>query len=415
MSIDNDDIYDGIDLNLDLQRAIDDKKESIIESENEENDIRKENLNIQKATSFKNTKLLDFETFIIKKDYFAKVKEFGDSAAIYWKLGTFGNLVQMNIMKWWHTELIETPSNIVPIEEINNDPKFFLQYKMYGNIKKLKIPFGIGRTMKLPREHFNSKEFLLNRRDSRHQIIEFFVKPENADRWTKTWKDILFTKFIELGLDKELLDITNDRIENSSFNATDYYSEKFEFYYKFPFGSEKIASVSNRIDFDFQNEDDKNKTAPLTVLDPNTGSAFFPFIIRIRMDLDKFTLAILWNTFEKVNYDGVKNSSIVLNPKIAPIKAVVLPEDGSSQIIIDQAKNLYDRLSAKINIAFEFEKPREERIRHYRELGVPYFIFLDKKFSSGDKVYLFDAFKNGWLNLEEAEIWEYINKNSLLY
>ncbi|PID30361.1 MAG: hypothetical protein CR982_01185 [Candidatus Cloacimonadota bacterium] len=395
---------------------IDDSRDSVdldienLEDISLENDETVDEEDLDSLLKRGKSELVEFETFLISKDYFTRVKDFGDSIQGYWKLGVYGNLIQMNFMKWWYYEMITNPSNVIPIEKIDSDSKVYLNYKNYASANKKKIPFGIGRTLKVDRIQFDSSNFIFVNKPSKHQLIEFFVKPERSNSWLESWFSILKTKLKSIGFNSDNLTWFHkkDAVDISSDN---YFYEKYDIVYEFPFGKEVIGFINNKTDHDFKNEENKQILETLKYED--SEDSYFPHIIRVSIDIEKTILAILWERFRKNGFYDVINRSVVLSPKLAPIKAVILPEDSSSDECIESARSMYKRISEKNNISFETKSCISFRIRHYRELGVPYFIFVNDSYLKNGKVDLFDAYNEGWLNLNEDEIILYFDKNSI--
>ena len=399
------DSYDGIDLDLDI-----DDKDISLDMSDSLSDLEPEELDKQLKRG--DSKLVEFETFLMAKDYFTRVKEMNDSIPTHWKLSVYGNLIQMNLMKWWHLEMVESPSNVISVDEITSDKRTYLKYKAYGAANRKKIPFGVGRTLKLDRAQFKSDQFVFIDKPSKHQVMEFFVKPDSAHSWLQGWFSIMQGKLKSIGFNSEKLTWEHKKV-TGDIDTNDYYFEKYDFIYEFPFGKEVIAVVNNRIDHDFQTEDDKMMVDSLRYNDNSGDNPYFPYIIRASIDVEKIVLAVLWERFEKKKFENIVNRSIVLSPMLAPIKAVILPDDSTSDDCIEEAKMMHKRVSEKLNISFEVDNSIDSRINHYRELGVPYFIFINESYLKKGKVNLFDSFNEGWLNLDENELYEYINKNSI--
>ena len=54
----------------------------------------------------------------------------------------------------------------------------------------------------------------------------------------------------------------------------------------------------------------------------------------------------------------------------------------------------------------------EQRLKHHRELGVPYYVIPDTKLDKDSKCPFFDAIKEKWYKLTSKEITDYISKRA---
>jgi len=97
--------------------------------------------------------------FLQKKDILGKVPDKTEKDVFSWRIGSYGKLLTENIVSWWIREVLDKPKNMYSLQGVNNDNRFFMQYKMYAKLKNLSIPFGIGRLSETPKESMNNNKF----------------------------------------------------------------------------------------------------------------------------------------------------------------------------------------------------------------------------------------------------------------
>ena len=390
------------------------KKEEIIEEEiieNTENQEDSEESDISEINSVKSVEYKqEFYAFLKKHGFFLNVIDDNDTAPNHWRIGALGKLIRQNVLRWWWSSLIQRLSNIVGIEEINNDENLFKQYKTFAQLNHLSLPFGINRVKKIPRIPFKSNEFILTKELSRQFSLEFFVHPNTSDSWLHTWNDFLVEHITEIGLSPNKLNIRLEKREGIINTTSDtFFHERYIYEYKFPFGNERIASISNNIDFDFEMLKDMSESERLKIKDRRAEESYFPHIIKLNLSVEKIVLAVIYDKYKNIKFQDSNNISILLSPKLAPIKCGIFPESAEFEIV-DLGRSLQKLLNTKYKIVFENKGTIEDRINHFREFGVPFFVTINKKSTTSKKMQLFDVAREEWFDLTEDEIMEYLQE-----
>ena len=71
-------------------------------------------------------------------------------------------------------------------------------------------------------------------------------------------------------------------------------------------------------------------------------------------------------------------------------------------------RSLQKLLNSKYKIVFESKGSVEDRINHFREFGVPFFVTINSKSQKTNKMQLFDVAKEEWFDLSENDIMDYL-------
>lgn len=350
--------------------------------------------------------------FIRKKGFFLKVKDPFDaySEETFWQIGPMGKLIRENLLRWW-IDSFQSFKNVVGIKKISNERHLYKQYKSFQELNSQTIPFGISRVQKLPREQFRTKAFKMTNEDSRIFLLEFFVDPDSSKVWLSTWKDYLAENMQKLGIAYENMEINFEHKDDLISSSGGFFSERFKFKFNFPFGQEDILTLTNKIDFDFNSITDIDLSENLKYKPKNSDEKVFPHLIEIRVDVEKLVLALLLNKYNYKVYKNIENTSIVFTPLIAPIKCGIFPESNSDPVL-NATRQLNRLLSEKFKVVMETDGNVTDRIKHYREFGVPYFIILNDKNINANGFSFFDSLKEQWSEKGASEIISYVKENS---
>lgn len=358
-------------------------------------------------------KLDDMAKFLDDRGFF--IKEYTDptnnKSEFKWKIGPLGVLIRQNVLRWWWSEVNHKLQNIIALEEISNERSVFLKYKEYAKKYDRHLPFGISRVKKIYREQFESQSFVMTNDNSRFFIMEFFVPPDNSSTWLTTWKEFMDDHLTKVGLSADKLDWNFKKLkcEVTSF-SDNYYYEKFVMDYKYPFGFESVMTITNKIDFDFESILDLDQAEQLKIKDKKTNVNYFPHIIEIKLDVEKIVLALLLDKYVNVTYMGRKNISTLFTPLIAPIKCGIFPLTSLDKNVIDAGDRLHNLLKAKYRVVYESKGTIDNRIKHFREFGVPFFITIDSENIRDDRFNFYNSLIDEWYVMTENEIMEYIRE-----
>ena len=169
-----------------------------------------------------------------------------------------------------------------------------------------RLPFGIAQIGKSFRNEITPRNFIFRVREFEQMELEFFVTPDEDDKWHKIWVDERVQWWIDQGLPKEkleLLTVTGDDLAHYSKATVDIM-------YQFPHGLEELEGIANRTDFDLgshtKNQKELNINANVMEnKDSNTRLAIqnenndwiVPYVIEPSAGVDRGVLAIINEAF----------------------------------------------------------------------------------------------------------------------
>ncbi|MCW2543904.1 MAG: glyQS, partial [Frankiales bacterium] len=244
---------------------------------------------------------------------------------------------------------------------------------------RMKPPFGIGQIGKSFRNEITPGNFIFRTREFEQMEMEFFVKPGEDETWHQYWIDTRLAWFTDLGVKPEHLRL----FEHPAEKLSHYSKRTVDLEYKFGFaGSEwgELEGVANRTDYDLTVHSKASGT-DLSYFDQESGERYTPYVIEPAVGVDRSTLVFLLDAYsedEAPNAKGVMEKRVVLklDPRLAPIKAAVLPLSRNTDLS-PVAKGLASTLSKHWNVDFDDAGAIGRRYRRQDEVGTPYCVTVD--------------------------------------
>ena len=246
----------------------------------------------------------------------------------------------------------------------------YVNYKLVQGSTRMKIPFGIAQIGKAFRNEIIARNFIFRTREFEQMEMQYFTKPGDDDKAMEEWKEkrIKFYTNI-LGVSSE-----NLRFHKHEKNELAHYAkEAWDIEYNFPFGWSEVEGIHNRTDFDLKNHE-HHSGKNLKYFDQENNERYLPYIIETSAGLNRMLLTILADSY----WEDTDNNRIVmkLDPKIAPIKAVVCPlvkKDG----LPEKARLIVDTLKPHFNVLYDQQGSIGKRYYRQDEAGTPYGITVD--------------------------------------
>ncbi len=253
----------------------------------------------------------------------------------------------------------------------------FANFKNVLDTSRMKLPFGIAQIGKAFRNEINPRNYTFRSREFEQMEIEFFCRPDEADKWYKHWRDARFQWYIDHGLRSSRL-----RLRDHEKDELAHYAESCaDIEYEFPFGVSELEGVANRTDFDLK-QHQEHSGKDLTYFDDVAKERFIPYVIEPSGGVDRATLAFLCEAYtedEAPDEKGKMQSRTVmkLHPRLAPIKLAVFPlvkKDGMPEI----AREIHqDALAAGLASFYDEKGAVGRRYRRQDEAGTPFCVTVD--------------------------------------
>ncbi len=279
----------------------------------------------------------------------------------------------------------------------------FVNFKNVLDSSRVRIPFGIAQMGKSFRNEITPRNFTFRSREFEQMEMEFFCHPSQSQEWYRYWRDRRMKWYTDLGLSSERLQLR----EHGKDELSHYSCGTSDIEYSFPFLAAgeygELEGVAHRGDFDLRSHMEGKldpKTQPLQLelgpdgkpkykgsgkdlqyFDEMKKERYTPHVIEPAAGADRATLAFLCEAYtedQAPDDKGAMQTRVVMkfHPKIAPIKAAVLPlvkKDGMPEL----AQEIYRALKKEMNVYYDEKSAIGRRYRRQDEAGTPFCITVD--------------------------------------
>src|SRR5436305_604743 len=264
---------------------------------------------------------------------FASSEIYGGPGAAY-DHGHDGLLAKYNLMLSTVLGAVEetgTPAYLRP----ETAQGIFVNFKNVLQIARRKPPFGIAQIGKSFRNEITPGNFLFRTREFEQMEMEFFVPPDQAERWYRYWIDERYGWYARYGLRTSHLRIRPHEADELSH----YSSGTSDIEYLFPIGWSELEGIANRGDFDLTQHTQHSGTK-LEFVDSASGERYVPYVIEPAGGVDRSLLAFLVDAYDEEQVAGRERTVLRLHPRIAPVKAAVLPLSGKDEGMVGKGQSV---------------------------------------------------------------------------
>jgi glycyl-tRNA synthetase len=247
----------------------------------------------------------------------------------------------------------------------------FVNFLNVQGSSRQKLPFGIAQLGKAFRNEINTKNFLYRTREFEQMEMQYFVKPEDDNKYFDIWKQRRLDWYISLGMTASNLrfyDHPKEKLAHYAKTATDVE-------YKFPFGWGEIEGIHNRTDFDLRKHEEYSGKSQ-KYFDEESKEKYIPYVVETSAGASRSFMAFLVDAYYEEEVKGEKRVVVKLHPKLAPIKTAIFPlvnKDGMPEI----AKKIESDLRPHLKVFYDDKGAVGRRYRRQDENGTPFCITID--------------------------------------
>lgn len=248
----------------------------------------------------------------------------------------------------------------------------FVNFKNALLSSRQKPPFGIGQIGKSFRNEITPGNFTFRTREFEQMEMEFFVPPEEDEKWYKYWIEERRKWYIQYGIKEQ-----NVRIREHEKKELAHYAKACsDVEYLYPWGWDELEGIANRTDYDLKTHQEYSGK-DMTYLDDQTNERYHPYVIEPAAGVDRASLAFLLDAYdEEVLEDGETRVVLHFHPKIAPVKVGVFPlvkKDGLKEL----ALSIESKLRMNFTTFYDEGGAIGRRYRRQDEIGTPFCITID--------------------------------------
>jgi len=286
--------------------------------------------------------------------------------------GKFTDVRQFNLMFKTFMGPVEDGASVVFMRPETAQGIYVNFLNVQGPMRR-KLPFGIAQIGKAFRNEISPGNFIFRSREFEQMEMQYFVDPEEDQRWFEYWKEERMKWYLDLGIREEKLRFHQHGPDELAHYAKDAYDIEYEF----PFGWKEFEGIHNRTDFDLSRHKEATGV-DLTYFDEKTERRYVPFIIETSAGADRSALVCLVDGFREEIVKGEKRNVIALDPRIAPFKVAIFPlvnRDGMPEI----AHKIEDDLRTRFKVFYDEKGAVGRRYRRQDEIGTPYCVTVDSQ------------------------------------
>lgn len=234
-----------------------------------------------------------------------------------------------------------------------------------------KIPFGIAQIGKGFRNEVTLGNFIFRDREFEMMELEYFVKPDEDEKWFDYWLKERLNWHLSLGISKKNLRF----FEHPKKSLAHYSKRTVDIEYKFPFGWSELEGIANRTDFDLKNHS-KFSGRDLRFQDGD-GEKFYPYVIEPSVGVERITLALLLEAYrEEKSKEGVR-VVLSLDPRLSPYKIAVFPLLANKPNLVKKARVVYEDLKSHFTTTWDDRGNIGKRYYAQDEIGTSWCVTVD--------------------------------------
>ncbi len=260
----------------------------------------------------------------------------------------------------------------------------FLNFKNVAQLARRKPPFGIAQVGKSFRNEITPGNFLFRTREFEQMEMEFFVPPDEAERWHRYWIDERLAWYVRYGIRPSHLRVRAHDADELSH----YSSGTSDIEYLYPIGWSELEGVANRGDYDLRQHAEFSG-AKLEWVGAD-GERYVPHVIEPAGGVGRSLLAFMVDAYDEEVVAERERTVLRLHPAIAPVKAAVLPLIGKDEGMVGKARALYEELRRSFVVEYDDGGAIGRRYRRQDEIGTPYGLTIDEVTLEDDTVTIRD-------------------------
>jgi glycyl-tRNA synthetase len=248
----------------------------------------------------------------------------------------------------------------------------FVNFKNVTSSLRVKPPFGIAQIGKSFRNEITPGNFIFRLREFEQMEMEFFVPPAEGPKWHAYWIEERRRWHVSLGLRE-----SNVRLRPHDAGELSHYSAATsDVEYLFPIGWLELEGVAYRTDFDL-NQHSQHSGTKLEWI--GHEERYVPHVVEPAGGVDRFMLAFLCDAYHEEEVAGRERTVLRLHPRLAPVKAAVLPLIGKDAAMVEHARGLYEELRRAMSAEYDADAAIGKRYRRQDEIGTPWALTIDEQ------------------------------------
>jgi len=283
----------------------------------------------------------------------------------------------------------------------------FTNFKNVVATGRVKVPFGIAQVGKAFRNEITPRNFIFRSREFEQMEIEYFIN-DKEETWPTAHEDWLQTMWqwlLSIGLREELM----SRDVHESHKLAHYARACTDIMFTFPFGTQELMGCAARGNYDLtQHAQSSGKS--MEYFDDESKEKYVPHVIEPSIGVDRLMLAVLCSAYAEDEVGGEKRSLLKFHPRLAPIKAAVLPLVKNKPELVAKAQAIYAKLQRRYYVTYDAAGQIGRRYRRMDEVGTPFCITVDFDTLEDDTVTIRERDTTEQRRVTVPELLEYLEE-----
>src|SRR5213592_1081305 len=249
----------------------------------------------------------------------------------------------------------------------------FVDFKNVISSTRVGVPFGIAQQGKAFRNEITPGNFVFRVREFELMEMEYFVPPDEADTWHSYWIEARMSWYLKYGLRESML-----RVREHGENERSHYSTATsDIEYLYPIGWSELEGIANRGVYDLTQHTEHSGTKLEYV--GEGGERYTPHVIEPAVSIDRILLACLVDGYDEEVVAERQRTVLRLHPRVAPVKAAILPLIGKSEEMVGKARALQQELRRRHVVEYDDGGAIGRRYRRQDEIGTPFAFTIDEQ------------------------------------
>ena len=283
----------------------------------------------------------------------------------------------------------------------------YLNFKNVIDTTRTKIPFGIAQIGKAFRNEITPKNFLYRTREFEQWDIQYFVQPDEMDKWFEYWKSRRMDWYSQMFNEPKNLKFRQHKPDELIF----YAKKAFDIEYKAPWGWAEMEGIHWRGDYDLT-QHSKFSGQDLSYRDPETNEKYLPHIVETSGGVDRSFFFLLLDAYREEKLEnGEKRTYLKLHPKISAYKMAIFPLASNKPELIDKAQEIFDQLSLNYSIDWDDSSNIGKKYRRADEIGTPWCLVVDFQTLEDNTVSIRDRDTMKQIRIKSSQVDTWLKKH----
>jgi glycyl-tRNA synthetase len=286
--------------------------------------------------------------------------------------GTLTEPRKFNLMFRTHVGPVEEDASVAYLRP-ETAQAMFVQFENVATSMRRKLPFGIAQIGRSFRNEVTPGNFIFRDRELEQMEMEFFVHPDEEDRWFAYWVEERFRWWTDaLGIEA-----ANLRLRPHEADELSHYSKQTtDIEYRFPIGWSELEGIADRTDFDLRAHAEASGKR-LAIFDEASGEQIVPYVIEPAMGVDRAVLTVLIDGYAEEQVGAERRVVLRVKPDLAPVKVAVLPLLRNRPELVQRARALAADLRPVLATMYDDTASIGKLYRRQDEIGTPFCVTVD--------------------------------------